>query len=256
LDRPAFFFPITLSYQPDEGARLEDLGNPYTTVFDTNLAAASAARGAGLVDETGGRWRLTTKGRELDARFRKELAAYFATLEPLPRNDLARLASLLGEALAAIERSDVPKDHLRRAARYRGDGKSPMAALDDAVFGLWQARDDCHMASWRAAGFGGPVFDVLTRVWRREAATEAELAGKLPMQHPSDISSALAVLRHGHLVREGAALETTDGGSRVRQEIEDETDRRFFAPWPDSVGREGAWIRAQLAAVNAALAPT
>src|SRR5439155_946462 len=149
LDRPAFFFPITLSYQPDEGARLEDLGNPYTTVFDTNLAAASAARGAGLVDETGGRWRLTTKGRELDARFRKELAAYFATLEPLPRNDLARLAPLLGEA-----------------------------------------------------------------------------------------------------------LETTDGGSRVRKEIEDETDRRFFAPWPDSVGREGAWIRAQLAAVNAALAPT
>src|SRR5205823_10595742 len=70
-----------------------------------------------LVDETGGRWRLTTKGRELDVRFRKELAAYFATLEPLPRNDLARLASLLGEALAAIERSDVPKDHLRRAAR-------------------------------------------------------------------------------------------------------------------------------------------
>ena len=76
------------------------------------------------------------------------------------------------------------------------------------------------------------------------------------MQHPSDISSALTVLRHGQLVREGAALETTDRGSRVRQEIEDETDRRFFAPWPDSVGREGAWIRAQLAAVNAALAPT
>ena len=254
LDRPAFFFPINLSYQDDGGARLEEMGNPYPTVFDSNLAAASAARGAGLVDEQGGRWRLTDKGRAFATRFRNETAAYFATLEPIARGDLARLAALLGEALASIERSDVPKDHLRRLPRYRGDGKSAMGALDDAVMGLWQARDDCHMASWRAAGFSGPVFDVLTRVWRREAATESELATKLPGQRPADISSALAMLRRDGLVNEHM-LETTERGSSVRQKIEDETDRRFFAPWPDRVGRDAAWIRDRLAAVNAALAP-
>ena len=254
LDRPALFFVINLSYQPDEGARLQDMGNPYSTVFDANLAAASAARGAGLVDETGGRWRLTPKGRELAARFRTEVGAYFATLEPIARADLARLASLLGQALAAIERSDLPKDHLKRVPRYRGDGKSPMGALDDAVFGLWQARDDCHMAAWRDAGFSGPVFDVLTRVWRKEAATEAELATKLTMQRPDDIKAALATLRQDGLVQSDV-LETTARGSSVRQHIEDETDRRFFAPWPDSAGREAPSIRERLAAVNAALAP-
>jgi hypothetical protein len=255
LDRPALFFPISLSYQDDAGARLDEMGNPYPTVFDSSLAAASAARGAGLVDEQGGHWRLTDKGRAFATRFRNEVGAYFATLEPIARTDLARLAALLGEALAAIERSDVPKDHLRRMPRYRGDGKSAMGALDDAVMGLWQARDDCHMASWREAGFSGPVFDVLTRLWRKEAATEGELATKLPGQRSADVSSALATLRHDGLVNE-QTLETTERGSNVRQKIEDETDRKFFAPWPDRVGREAAWIRERLAAVNAALAPS
>jgi hypothetical protein len=41
----------------------------------------------------------------------------------------------------------------------------------------------------------------------------------------------------------------------MRQAIEDETDRRFFAPWPADVGAQGSWIRDHLAAVNAYLAP-
>lgn len=254
LDRPAFFFPINLSYQPDGASRIEDLGNPYPTVFDTQLAAASAARGAGLIDEAGGLWRLTAKGQAFLKRFRTEVDAYFATLEPIPRADLARLATLLGEALRSIERSDLPKDHIKRIARYRGDDKSPMAMLDTAVFGLWQARDDCHIASWRAAGFTGPVFDVLTRLWRKEAASEAELASKLSGQRPEDIQSALGRLRGDGLVRDDG-LETTERGSAVRQEIEDETDRRFFAPWPPDVAREASWIGRHLVAVNSALAP-
>jgi hypothetical protein len=98
------------------------------------------------------------------------------------------------------------------------------------------------------------VFDVLTRVWRKEAATEAELATKLPQQRPADVASGLASLRRDGLVR-AADIATTERGSRVRQAIEDETDRRFFGPWPERVARESAWIRDRLSAVNSALAP-
>jgi len=255
LDRPALFFAVgSVAMAPADGSRIEDLGNPYSTVFDTTLAAASAARGAGLVDEVGGKWRLTQKGRQLLERFRSEADAYFATLEPIARSELARLGSLLGEALAAIERSDLPKDHMLRTPRYRGQGTSAMTALDNAVFGLWQARDDCHMASWRAAGFNGPAFDVLTRVWRNEARTEDELGTKLTGQRPADIASALSALRRDGLVKP-TMLATTERGAEVRQQIEDETDRRFFAPWPASVARDATWIRDRLAAVNEALAP-
>lgn len=255
IDRPAFAFVVGgVALQSDDGAHLVDIFNPYPTVFEGNLASASAARAAGLAEEVGGRWRATPKGRALFARVRKEADAYLATLEPVAKADLQRLADLLGRALVALEHSDLPKDHLPRAARFNGDAKIPMVALENAVFGLWQARDDCHMASWREAGFDGPVFDVLTRVWRSEAATDDELASKLTGQRPEDVRAALARLRKDGLVSAGA-LAVTDRGRDARQRIEDETDRRFFAPWPDDVGAQGVWLTKTLAAVNEALAP-
>ncbi|HZP94806.1 MAG TPA: hypothetical protein VFC31_00525 [Candidatus Limnocylindria bacterium] len=252
IDRPAFSFVVAgVALQPDEGARLEDLFNPYSTVFDDWTAAAAAARGAGLTDEVGGRWRATPNGRELAARVRREADAYLATLEPIPNVELVRLAGLLARALAAIEASGVPHDHISRTARACGDARIPMVALENAIFGLWQARDDCHMSSWREGGFDGPTFDVLTHVWRG-VANEDELAAKLP-QRPDDIRAAVARLRRDGLVREGA-LAVTPRGAEVRQRVEDVTDERFFAPWPEEVGAEGGWIRERLAAVNTALA--
>ena len=256
IDRPAFAFVVGgVALQTDEGARLVDIFNPYPTVFEQWNAAAAAARGAGLVDEVGGKWRATGKGRELFARVRKEADAFLSTLTPIPPPDLARLAGLLGRSLAAIEASDVPKDHIPRSARFKGDGTIAMVALENALFGLWQARDDCHMASWRAAAFDGPTFDVLSRVWRKEAANEQELATKLPQQKPDDIRRGLIKLRRDGLVA-SEGLTVTERGASMRQAIEDETDRRFFAPWPADVGAQGTWIRDHLAAVNAYLAPT
>ena len=255
IDRPAFAFVVGgVALQPDDGARLVDIFNPYPTVFEPNLAAASAARAAGLAEEVGGRYRATPKGRDLFARVRREADTFLATLQPIPQADTQRLADLLGRGLASIERSDVPKDHIPRTARFRGDAKIPMVALENAVFGLWQARDDCHMASWREAGFDGPTFDVLTRVWRNEAADEEKLASALTGQRPADVSAALSRLRKDGLVKTDA-LAVTDRGRDARQGIEDETERRFFGPWPDDVGAEGAWMTEKLTAINTALAP-
>lgn len=255
IDRPALFFMLSgVALLGDDGGRMADITNPYPTVFDANLAAASAARGAGLIEEVGERWRTTAKGREVAARFRAEADKFYATLEPIARDELSRLATGLGRALSAIEASDVPKDHMKRTPRYRGDDRIPMVALDNAIFGLWQARDDCHMSSWREAGFTGPIFDVLTRLWRREAATEDELAKKLPGQRPEDIRDGLARLRAEGML-ERASLDVTSRGASQRQRVEDETDRKFFAPWPADLGAECPWLVERLRSVNAALAP-
>jgi hypothetical protein len=255
IDRPAFGFVVSgVALQPEEGARLVDMFNPYSTVFDQWNAAAAAARGAGLVDEVSGKWHATGKGRDLFSRVRREADAFLATLTPIPAPDIARLAGLLGRALAAIEASDVPRDHIPRTARFKGDGTIAMVALENAIFGLWQARDDCHMSSWRAAAFDGPTFDVLTRLWRKEAATEPELATKISQQKPDDIRRAILKLRRDGLVA-SEGLAVTERGASMRQAIEDETDRRFFAPWPKDVGAHSSWIRERLAAVNASLAP-
>lgn len=256
IDRPAFNFVVGgVALQPDEGARLVDIFNPYSTIFDQWHGAAAAARGAGLVDEVGGKWHATVKGRELFARVRREADAYLATLTPIPTPELARLGGLLGRALAAILASDVPKDHAPRATRFRGDGTIAMVALENALFGLWQARDDCHMSSWRDSGFDGPTFDVLTRIWRGEGKDEAELGTRLAQQRPEDVRAAVARLRRDGLVR-SEALAVTEQGSAARQSVEDETDQKFFSPWPSDVATQSTWIAGQLAAVNAFLAPT
>jgi hypothetical protein len=253
IDRPALFFVIS-GVAPQGGGRFDEMWNPYATQWDQQQAAASAARDAGLVDEKGGRWDLTAKGRELMSRVRREADAYLAGLSsPLSTADLARLASLLGRAFDATVASLDRRwqSHIPRAKRMAGDGTHPMVALENAVYGLWQARDDCHMAAWRQAGLDGPTLDTLTRIWRHEATSEEDLAAKLTSQRPSDVREQLVRLRRDGLVAASGELRTTDKGAQARQEIEDETDRLFFEGWPDDVGAAATWIREKLAAVNA-----
>jgi hypothetical protein len=253
IDRPALFFAIG-AVAPQGGGRFSEMWNPYATQWDQYRAASAAARDAGLVTEKDGRWDLTPAGRDLTKRVRREADAYLASLpSPIPPGDLARLASLLARAFDATAAGLDRRwhSHIPRAARMAGDGGQPMVALENAVYGIWQARDDCHMAAWQQAGLDGPTLDTLTRIWRGEASSAEDLAAKLTSQRPADVAGQLSRLRRDGLVADGEPPRTTDKGAGARQAIEDETDRLFFSPWPDDVGAESAWIREKLAAVNA-----
>ncbi|HJW49428.1 MAG TPA: hypothetical protein VJ726_08435 [Candidatus Limnocylindria bacterium] len=253
IDRPALFFAIG-AVAPQGGGRFSEMWNPYATQWDQHLPASSAARDAGLVEENNGRWDLTPAGRDLIKRVRREADAYLAALpSPLPPEDLARLASLLARAFDAIATGLERRwhSHIPRAARMAGDGTHPMVALENAIYGIWQARDDCHMAAWQQAGLDGPTLDTLTRIWRSEATSVEDLAAKLTSQRPADIAGQLTRLRRDGLVTADDPPRTTDKGAKARQAIEDETDRLFFSNWPDDVGSAAAWIREKLALVNA-----
>jgi hypothetical protein len=254
IDRPALKFVIG-DVAPQGGGRFSEMWSPYATHWDQQLAASTAARDAGLVDEKDGRWDLTPAGRDVTLRVRREADAYLASLaSPLDIADLARLASLLGRAFDATAASLDRRwhSHIPRAARTAGDGRRhPMIALENAVVALWQARDDCHVGAWRRAGLDGPTLDILTRVWRREAASAEELATQLGSQRPAEVAARLAQLRRDGLVAADGPPRTTAEGTKERQAIEDETDRLFFSAWPDDIGSATGWIREKLAALNA-----
>jgi hypothetical protein len=253
IDRPALFFVIG-GVAPQGGGQFSEMWNPYATQWDQYQAASTAARDAGLVEEKSGRWDLTPAGRDLTLRVRREADAYLASLpSPLSRDELVRLASLLGRAFDATAAALDKRwhSHIPRAGRMAGDATKPMVALENAIYGLWQARDDCHMAAWREEGLDGPTLDTLTRVWRKEAASEADLAAKLTSQRPADVAAQLARLRRDGLLAADGAPRTTDKGAAARQAIEDETDRLFFSAWPDDAGSSAGWIRERLTAVNA-----
>jgi hypothetical protein len=258
LDRPTFIWTINLSYRGDRGASAEpgDLTSVYGTIPGRWLPMAAAARGAGLAEERDGRWYLTEKGRGLAAAMHEAARAHYATLAPLPKEELAELARLLDRAFVAAAKALEPdkRIHTAFAFGYR-DGEPPagsFAQLDAAVYGLWQVRDDCHMAAWRASGRSGPEVEVLTRLWREEAADDAALADLLTHQRPQDVSAGVARLRKEGLV-EPNTLKATAKGAAARQRIEDETDRLFFTPWPEDVGARGPWIAEKLIEVNTAL---
>ena len=259
LDRPTFIWAINLSYRGDRGASAEpgDLTSVYGTIPGRWLPMAAAARGAGLAEERTGRWFLTEKGRSLAAAMHAAARAHYATLAPLPKEELAELAGLLDRAFRAGAKANEPtkRVHTPFAFGYRGDEPpaGSFAQLDAAIYGLWQVRDDCHMAAWRVSDLTGPEVEVLTRTWREEAADEAALIELLPHQRPEDVSAAVARLRMDGLI-EPDTLKATPKGAAARQAIEDETDRLFFTPWPDDVGARGAWIAEKLIEVNTALA--
>jgi helix-turn-helix protein len=260
LDRPAYFFAMDLGIQDPRGARPEDIGNStYRTTDEALRISAAAGESAGLLVWMDGRWSLTDKGTSAVGELRRAIDAHYASLAPIASDELTRLAALLDAACHAAASSTEPatREHTPRGARYRWrEPSSPMARLDAAIYGLWQIRDDCHVQAWRDAGLTGPALDVLTRIWHREAATEDELAGmgKIPTQRPEDVRAAVRSLRTAGLLTGGPGLGLSPNGTATRERIEAETDRYFFAPWPDAVGQQADWLTERLAEVNAALA--
>lgn len=257
LDRPAFLRAITLAEAAPDGAALDELLLPYSTRGELLRGMLAAGEEAGLVEERGGRYHATEKARSHGRRLHAAARAHLETLQPIPSAQLTRLADLLERAFlaAAAAAPAAPQAHTPRAFRYREGTTSthPLVALDNAVYGLWMVRDDCHVAAWAAHGMSGPDLNVLTHLWRAEAETPAALAALLGSGTEAHVDASLAVLRESGLVEPDEPLRPSSRGRSARDAIELDTDRAFFGPWPDEVGAEAGWITDHLGRVNAAL---
>jgi hypothetical protein len=104
--------------------------------------------------------------------------------------------------------------------------------------GLWQARDDCHMAAWQQADSMGRRSTRSRAIWRAEATSEEDLAAKLTSQRPSDVAAELARLRRDGSSRLGIPRDDREGcnsapGDRGRD------GSSLLLGWPDECRRLG-----------------
>jgi hypothetical protein len=263
LDRLASFLLRALVEERDAGEGMTDaemradLFNPYSTIRPI-VDALPTLVAKGYVARDGDRYTVTDAGRVVVARVKAARDLYLASLTPIPSADLTRLAGRLTEIALQLRDAPEPMNKAHQARAWRAmpsADAAPMVRLYGAVYALWMARDDSHNAAWRAAGFDGPAFDVLSRVWSGEATTIPALTEAVQQfQRPEDVAKGIErLIAAGYLTREGDALELTPHGTETRERIEAETDRRYFAPWPPLKHADLAQLRTTLAAVIAGL---
>lgn len=244
ISRPESFLLLALAEEADPGVWLtratmrRDLFNPYSTIDPLIFAALPDLVAHGLLAEReDASYAVTASGRALIADLEQAARAYLATLEFAPLVDLAPLADVLLRLASAMWAAPEPADKPHQARFQRRlpvrEDDAPLVRLEAAILALWLARDDAHNAAWRAQGFTGPAFDIFSRIWNGEAASILDLQRILALQQrPEDIEAALVGLQQtGYVARTGNEVVLTPAGRVIRDAIEAETDRVYFAPW-------------------------
>src|SRR5260370_26735488 len=200
LTRPAFSLLRRVEGETVRGQTLTlqqmhaYLFNPYATRF-TIFEHLPLLVEQGYLQQQSEGYVVTDTGRILSNRLEIAARAYIGSLEVSPSLSLPALAVALVERVHRAWQSPEPliKAHQARTQRRLPvEAASALIQIEWAILGLWEARDDAHIAAWQAYHFAGPVFDILTHIWNKEAQTLPTLISTLAeAQEPEDIQQGL-----------------------------------------------------------------
>jgi hypothetical protein len=215
--------------------------SPYALKRPSDAAGAEAVA-AGLAEPVSGGWRLKQQTISLAENVQRALREHLRGLQ-LPADAVKRAADALEPTADGIPASAKRAALVHKLRPKADEPKADILRLNRAVAELWYFRDDCHIGAWQDAGYEGPVFDVLSYMWpgrpdmaftKMAAVTSLDaLAEALKAkQDRADVERAIAALeKRGDVTHDGDSVRLTPPGQKIRDEIEDETDRRFFAIW-------------------------
>jgi hypothetical protein len=259
LTRPMFFLLRALEGETARGEKLtlqdmqRQLFNPYATRFPI-FASLPLLANQGYLEQQDDAYSVTESGRSLCDQVELAARSYISTLHIPPPVDLPALAIMLMERVHRSWQAAEPliKTHQARTQRRLSIETAPAVVQAEwGILGLWEARDDAHMAAWQAHQFSGPVFDILTHIWNKEAQTLPRLLATLAeAQEPEDIRQGLLELtKWGYVVSVDTHFELSSQGQKIRDDIEAETDRIFFASWDQMKPEEVIWLSEQLSSI-------
>ena len=233
-----FWFTLlrALASEPEPATREGLLRqSPYTNPH-RSMSRLQAAATQGYLTETAGTYRLTDEGRSAAQTFVDDLRTIMVAIDPLLPEDGARLAALLGRLVQASLDAPTPPEPWLLCLSYHlmPPAMPPLPFSEQVLSCLAAYRDDCHIAAWRPSALAGPTVEALTLLWRGEASSLDALHRRLVRRdHPREAyRSALAELRgRGFVSGPDEALAITDLGGAFRQQVEEDTDRFYFASW-------------------------
>jgi hypothetical protein len=159
-----------------------------------------------------------------------------AEADPLSPAESEQLAAILGRLAKASMAATPPPDNWSICLAYRlmPALTPPLPYIEQAISCLNAYRDDAHLAAWHPSGLDGPAIEALTLLWDGQANSLETLEAQLKHRghRPAVYEAAVDELRLRDLVHgPDIALHLTPEGYVFRDNIEQQTDDYFFAPW-------------------------
>jgi hypothetical protein len=232
---------VILEWEPDaiSDAKLQRR-NPYSSMQQQQERLDQLVVQELLQKDSKGEYRLTESARSRSKQVIKALDEFLGTLEPLPAAKLQRLETLLQRVVEATVAAPEPPGkeallHNRNSADLLKS--SVTGRVVQYLTDLAANRDESHLAAWQPYRVGGAAWEAFTFVWNGEAASADELNAKLQSRgrSASDYAAALKELAGRGWIApqtsDSSTYQVTQQGKAVRQEVENLTNRYFYAPW-------------------------
>ena len=236
-DRATGLLLAALTLEPDaiSPTRLQIRG-PYTAASAYQAKLAFLMEKGFLSEEKPCEYHLTMHGQLETIRLIKEVRAAIAAADPLPLVTSQRLATLLERLVHASLDTATPPSHWSISLAYKlmPAASPPLPYSEQAISCLQGYWDDAHLAAWQPSGLSAMALEMLTLLWRGEADSLEAVFRRLRFRgHPvRGYLHALEELRvRGYVECEDDHPRLTESGQDFRQQVEEKTDRLFFALW-------------------------
>jgi hypothetical protein len=210
--------------------------SPYTSA-DVYMERLEQATGQGWLEQgVAGGYQLTSAGRTAMLAILNAVRDTMAELDPLSPQDSQRLAFYCNKLVHACLETPPPPDtwSIKLSQKLMPEASPPMPFIEQAFSCLEAYRDDAHLASWQASGLSAMGLETLTLLWRGEVSSLDEICIALAHRgHACKVyQSAIQELRERGLVTGDFTQLAVNGKGRVfRNQIDEDTDALFFAPW-------------------------
>lgn len=211
---------------------------PYGFARLNDERLSTAVQQGYLASSGQGIFRATESGRAAALRLIQTGNAVMMALTPMPREFLRALGNLLARISNTALEAPEPPMHVLIKAKQALYQRTNTFALLEGFFTycllLEGHRDDCYVATWGAHGVEGHTWEVLDQLCQNDAQTLDELHEKLSRRgvtreiHMADV---MELIKRGWVKEESDKYQITNTGRKVREDVETDTERLFFAPW-------------------------
>jgi len=235
-----FYQPLFLAYNLGTEPISTDLflcRNPYANPTSIQEVLKDAAEAGYLEEVSEGDYKSSQKGSSAIETVHEAFYGYVNQLGHFPDDQLKELCSLLSRLVESVSQADLGGRKICFDSSYGGHipvEHGTLAKVDQHLDDMNAFRDDAHIAAWKPVGVDGHTWEVLTFVWNGDANTPEGLVERLPYRQytAENYRATLEDLAQKGWVEIGSeGYIVTKEGKKIRDDVEEATDRNYFGPW-------------------------